>query len=267
MKRYRQGEIKFILKPDGSKVTEADIEIQKFIIDRIRKEFPNSGIIAEETLEGKNYSTNNVTPALGLNFVIDPIDGTGRFIELGDKNFGCAIALMYNGEVIAATFYAPEYEINSHSSDKYSGSLFEASELCDGMFLNGKPVCMDAKKTNFNNHTAVLEDVQEHGLNLDSLKVIHANGSDVLTLSLVSSGLKDTPIVLANGGWDGSPGAYLWDVVAGAYFIEKAGGVAWNRHGDNFFPLTNIALHKGKPVYNGEYFTGYPNAIKQLLGV
>ena len=270
MKDYRaraKGQVNFDLKLDGSEVTQADREIQRLIVEKLTSEFPNCGIIAEEELENKCLLINNSSPILGFSFVIDPIDGTKRFTSLKEKYFGCGIALMYNGEVIASTFYAPEYNVNGFTSDKWSGSLFEASELANGMFLNEKEIRLDSRKDNFKNLTVVLEDVEEKGLSLDGFKVIHETGSDLLTLSLISSGLEGTPVVLANGGWAGSGGAHLWDVVPGAYFIEKAGGVVWGRNGDNFFPLKNIAFHDGKPIYNGEYFAGYPNAIKQLFGL
>lgn len=266
MRDYRaKGKVSFELKLDRSKVTKADKEIQKLIVERLTNEFPTFGVIAEEELEDKALLTNSSNPILGFSFVIDPIDGTERFRDPKEKYFGCGIALMYNGEVIASTFYAPDYNVSGFVSDKWSGSLFEASELCDGVFLNEKEIHLDPEKDNFNNSTVVLEDIKEQGLDPNSFKTIHNTGSDLLTLSLISSGLDGTPVVLANGGWAGSGGAHLWDVVGGAYFIEKAGGVAWNRNGDNFFPLTNIAFHDGQPIYNGEYFAGYPNAIKQLL--
>lgn len=266
MKNYRKGKIEAALKLDGSVVTQVDKEIQKLIVDKLRKEFPDFKIIAEEVLEEQGYLESSKTVS-GFTFVIDPIDGTRKFMDPQEKYFGCGIALMYDGEVISAVFYAPEYEIHGYPNDKWSGSLFEASELSEEVILNEKRISMEPERNNFVNDTVVLEDVGENGLNLYGFKVIHETGSDLLTLSRISSGLDGTPVVLANGGWAGSGGAHLWDVVPGAYFIEKAGGIVCNRNGDPFFPLKdNLALHKNNLVYKGEYFAGYPNVIKQLLG-
>ncbi len=265
METYRQNKIKFDIKSDGSQVTAADKGIQEMFFNRLTKDFPFFRITAEEVLEGKYKLISSLNLTSDFRFVIDPIDGTSHFIDPHKTRFGSTIALMYKNEVIGAVFYAPEFNIDGYCSSQWKGSLFEASELSHDVLLNGKPVYIDSNKNNFTDSPIVLEDIAQDGLNLKGFKKLSGTGSDVLTLSLVASGLNDTPVIMANGGYNGSGGSHLWDMVAGTYFIEKAGGVAWNRNGENVFPLINEASVTTGPIYKGEYFAGHPNAIKKLL--
>ncbi len=267
METYRQNKINFDIKSDGSQVTAADKGIQEMFFNRLTKEFPFFRITAEEVLEGKYKLISSLNLTSDFRFVIDPIDGTSHFIDPNKTRFGSTIALMFKNEVIGAVFYAPEFNIDGYYSNRWKGSLFEASELSNEVLLNGKPVYIDSNKNNFTNSPIVLEDVVQDGLNLKDFRKLSGTGSDVLTLSLVASGLNDAPVIMANGGYNGSGGSHLWDMVTGTYFIEKAGGVAWNRNGENVFPLINEASVTTGPIYNGEYFADHPNAIKKLLNL
>lgn len=58
-------------------VTEADREVERLIVDRLRTLFPDDGIVGEEGAAAPSRS--------GRNWVVDPIDGTFNFVRGSDQ--------------------------------------------------------------------------------------------------------------------------------------------------------------------------------------
>lgn len=100
-------------------VTEVDIASERRIIEAITKEFPKSGIIAEES--GFIPSQDNTF------FVIDPIDGTSNFANALPW-FGVMIAFLQDSKIIASGIYLPV------TDEMYS------AEKGKGAFKNGKKI-------------------------------------------------------------------------------------------------------------------------------
>lgn len=80
-------------KSDGSVVTEVDINIEKILIEYIKKNFPDDAIIGEEHGEHIGQS--------GFVWHIDPIDGTDNFLR---KIPFCAISVARLGDSAADSF-------------------------------------------------------------------------------------------------------------------------------------------------------------------
>lgn len=79
-------------------VTNLDLEIEKFLIDEIGKEYPNFDIVSEE------YNTNNqITDNC---FIIDPIDGTINFAN-NLPLWGIQVACVKNGKTIVSVISLP----------------------------------------------------------------------------------------------------------------------------------------------------------------
>ncbi len=76
-------------------VTEADRASQRLIVAGLKKQFPDDGIIGEESDTGKTI-TFDVADPMGRNWVIDPIDGTNNFIA-GLGAFAVCIGLLDKG--------------------------------------------------------------------------------------------------------------------------------------------------------------------------
>jgi histidinol phosphatase-like enzyme (inositol monophosphatase family) len=77
-------------KADGSFVTAADREAERFIRARIEERFPHDSVLGEE--EGARAG------ASGRRWIIDPIDGTYSFVH-GVPLYGVLIGLEIEGEV------------------------------------------------------------------------------------------------------------------------------------------------------------------------
>ncbi len=99
--QYFRNKIEIEIKEDESPVTLADKETEEVLRDRIRKEYPNHGILGEE-FENEKIDSEFI-------WVIDPIDGTRSYIA-GHKDFGNLIALLHNKKPILGIINCPAHD-------------------------------------------------------------------------------------------------------------------------------------------------------------
>ncbi|MGH9531713.1 MAG: inositol monophosphatase family protein [Terriglobales bacterium] len=119
VRRYFGQEIDPSYKGDGTPVTQADLEAEAYLRDRLGRIFPNASVLGEEYGE---------TPGSGpLRWVIDPIDGTRSFL-MGTPLFGTLVALEKEGVPILGAIYLPIQD----------QLMIGSAET--GTFVNGHPV-------------------------------------------------------------------------------------------------------------------------------
>lgn len=85
-------------KGDGSPLTVADQEAERFLRAEIEKAFPDDGIVGEEF--GETAGRN------GIRWILDPIDGTKSFIS-GVPLFGTMVGVEVDGEACIGALYFP----------------------------------------------------------------------------------------------------------------------------------------------------------------
>src|SRR5258708_23478112 len=85
-------------------VTAADREANELIVTRLRKEFPDDGILAEESTDTEHRLGRNRV------WLIDPMDGTKNFIAR-DGDFAVQIGLALEGESILGVVYQPTRKV------------------------------------------------------------------------------------------------------------------------------------------------------------
>ncbi|OQW52182.1 MAG: hypothetical protein A4S09_09285 [Proteobacteria bacterium SG_bin7] len=95
---YGTNKLNTEFKSDESPVTVADRACEKFIRERIEKVFPEDGIVGEEFGVKKGTS--------GLNWYIDPIDGTQSFVT-GVPFFATMIAIETERDSIMGVVHFP----------------------------------------------------------------------------------------------------------------------------------------------------------------
>jgi histidinol phosphatase-like enzyme (inositol monophosphatase family) len=105
-------------KDDGSYVTIADREAEKYLRRQIAERFPDDGCVGEEEGESTGRS--------GRRWIVDPIDGTFAFVH-GVPFYGVLIALEVDGESVVGVVNVPAL-----------GELVSAAKGL-GCFLNGEP--------------------------------------------------------------------------------------------------------------------------------
>ena len=118
MERFRT-DVEVSLKGRANVVTDADLASERLILDYVTDEYPDFGILSEES--------EPVAGASPYTWVVDPIDGTRNFAE-GIPHF-CIVVAIANGEtVVAGVTYDPVRD-----------ELFSAQQGA-GAYLNGQRI-------------------------------------------------------------------------------------------------------------------------------
>ncbi len=196
-------------------VTEIDKNSEKFIISELQKLIPDSGFIAEEQTETRQSEN--------FNWIVDPLDGTTNFIH-GLMPVAVSIALQEKGQTVLGVVY----EIGADEAFyAYQGG---------GAFLNGEKISVT--KTSDIDETLLATgfpfyDYSRLDRYMDLLKHFMQTSHGLRRLGSAATDL----VYVACGRFDGffeyslSP----WDVAAGAFIVEQAGGkVADFRGGNNW---------------------------------
>ncbi len=188
-------------------VTKYDIEVQRFLYQRLSDLYPSAVFIGEEDTV---QETSSLTDAEYC-FIIDPIDGTTNFI-LDYHHSAISVALLYRGETAAGVVYNP-----------YLKEVFYA-ERGTGAYLNGNPLKphnlplsegLAAIGTCPYYRDKAQETFALAGLLFDKALDIRRSGSAALDICYVAAGRYVLYYELLL-----SP----WDYAAASLILEEAGG-------------------------------------------
>ena len=177
------------LKGPSDFVTNADLKVEKIIIDELLKSKKKYSFITEES--GKIQTSDNVNC-----WIIDPIDGTINFLH-GVPHFAVSIALKKKDEIIAGVVYDP-----------IKDEMFYA-EKNNGAYLNNKRIKV-SKKNNLID--CLLATGNEYELNNLTTRNM---GCAALDMAYVAAGRFD-------GYFQDE--LNLWDLAAGIILVNEAGG-------------------------------------------
>lgn len=182
----------------GDLVTNFDYEIENYIMDRIKKEYPDYSIVSEEFNTNESLKDNC--------FTIDPLDGTINFAH-GLPLWGIQVACIKNGKTCAAVIYLPKLD-----------ELYYADEF--GAFLNGKTLKVNDKSINKGLYT-----IEGSGRIQAEYKMRKINNHyrDFHCASVAYAFVASGRLSAVNFVND-----TLWDYIPGEYIVEKAGGVIYN---------------------------------------
>ncbi|MDB5524000.1 MAG: inositol monophosphatase [Rhizobium sp.] len=181
-------------------VTEADLAIDRYLINELGRAFPSDGIVTEE-------SGGDLTDRI---WVIDPLDGTQNFAR-GIGHFAISIAFHHAGRTDVGVVYNP-----------VSGEMFTARRGF-GAFCNGQPIAV--RPTALPRDAVIDAGYSSKRPVVDYLALLSRltsasygflqNGSAAMGLAHVASGRIDGYCELFLNSWD---------VLAGALLVEEAGG-------------------------------------------
>ena len=171
-------------------VTNADIKVEKIIIEELKKARPNYSIISEENGIEKNKDESNC-------WIIDPIDGTINFLH-GIPHFAISIALKSKNEIICGLIFDP-----------IKDEMFYA-EKNNGAFFNNHRIRV-SKKHNINECLFAVGKI-----NHETDIISRRSGCAALDMAYVASGRYD-------GYFQNN--LNLWDIAAGIIMIKEAGGI------------------------------------------
>jgi len=195
------------------------------IIDSIKRNFPDHGILSEESPA--------ITGTGKLRWIIDPLDGTTNYSH-GYPVFCVSIALENEGVIVLGVIYDPMRE-----------DMFVAVRG-KGAYLNNKKLKVSSVKNISRSllATGFPYDIRESKEN--NLDYFNAMAVKVQAIRRAGSAALDLAY-LAAGRFDGFWELKLkpWDTAAGCLMVEEAGGVISDIAGKNgicnrqvFWPAT-----------------------------
>ena len=204
MKHYK-GDINIDTKSDNSPVTNADIEVNSFILKGLAKISPDIPVVAEE-----NHPEDNHKHITAKRFwCVDPIDGTKGYINHTDE-FTVNIGLVLNNKTVQGFIYSPcsdELYFNE-GRNAYKEMSKSKSQLikCRSIPDSGARLLMSTRYTDEALH--LFKDIEIE----ESLPI----GSAV-KFCIIAEGLAD--------GYPRIGPTCEWDTAAGQAIVEAAGGI------------------------------------------
>ncbi|MFQ3550177.1 MAG: inositol monophosphatase family protein [Armatimonadota bacterium] len=218
----------------GDIVTEVDELSEKYIIDRISKEFPDDGYLAEES-GNTNINSKRI-------WIIDPIDGTLNYMKR-IPIFSISIAAYENGQVSAGVVYDPIHD-----------EMFSAQRGY-GTTVNGEKITIDNVE-DIENRIITVSWVQSKADRTAFVKYIDEISKETSHFRRLGSAALNMAYIA-----DGRLNAYLqgglnpWDISAGLVIIEEAGGIVTDFNGN--------PINATDPII--DIVTACPAVHKQLM--
>ncbi len=189
-------------KSIGDFVTNADIKVEKSILETLKYYYPDYTYISEES--GKIDGDENI-------IIIDPIDGTSNFIH-GIPHVGIIIAKITKNEITDGIIYNPilnEFFWSSKGKGAWCNDrrlrVSNREILSECLIGTGLPF----GDRIYNNYLSEIDEI------LKSTAGIRRLGAAGLDMAYVASGKLD-------GFWEND--LNLWDISSGVLLVREAGG-------------------------------------------
>ena len=203
MRRYFQADdIDVQFKEDTTPITIADTTINQMVIDRVREQYPDCGVIGEEG----SFETDR-----SKLWIVDPIDGTKPY-SMGIPVSTFCLAYVVDGQVLASVV-----------NDPFQRRLYSATRG-GGAYVNDTPIHVSDHPTTEGGSFMI------GGRNLNELVVELRKGANAYELYSYSYGAMQVAsgIFVAAGMEYGSP----WDAAAASLIVQEAGGVVTDLNGN-----------------------------------
>ncbi len=236
---YQQNEIKTKRKSTNEIVTQADVDIEKFIIQNIEKYFPEHSIFSEE--KGKILKNKD------LIWYLDPLDGTRNFSH--KIPFFCiSLAFSQQKDIILGFVYDPIHQ------------EFFTAKKTKGAYVNNQKITVNQTKS-FRQSLCIL-DWRYSSNNAKNFSKIYSQlshstnhlksfGSAALDLCYLASGRIDLVIL---------DGLRPYDWAAGALIAQEAGALISQLNKKNWNLKAKNIIAANKILYNN-FFLEYWNKI------
>lgn len=184
-------------------ITDFDIEIEKFLLNKLNSRYPDFKIISEEFNASEKETANY--------FTIDPIDGTINFAH-GLSIWGIQVAMVKDYKTVASVLYFPKLN-----------ELYYADET--GAYLNGG--ILDLNKVNYPSKPLIDQ------IYLDNENDFCEEFTKDIPSHLRARMFRKFYCAAASYCWiaKGGVGAFIfakhlpWDYTPGMFLVERANGV------------------------------------------
>ncbi len=214
----------------NSLVSYVDKQAEKILVQGLSNVLPNAGFITEEDTiaqEEKEYK-----------WIIDPLDGTTNFIH-GIPVYAVSVALTVNQKTVIGVIY----EIGRDE-------CFYAY-LDGGVYLNEKPISVNTNNDLKNSLIATGFPCYIFDKTEDFFKVLEHLIKNTRGLRRMGSAATDLAYV-ACGRFDGffEHSLSAWDVAAGAFIVECAGGRVSDYNGADDYIFGKEIIACNKSIYD-----------------
>lgn len=217
-------------------VSYVDKESEKKLVDALSKILPGTGFITEEGTVKQSTSHE-------YNWIIDPLDGTTNFLH-GLPVYAISIGLSYKQQVILGIVHDVVHDETFHAIKDGKAyvndreiKVSSSKALSESLMATGFPYYR------FDKTDAYMNIIKEF---LDKSHGIRRLGSAAMDLVYVASGRLDGFFE-----YNLSP----WDVAAGAFIVQQAGGKVTDFSGGNNF------------LFGGELCASNTNIHAEMLQV
>ncbi len=210
-------------------VTEADRKIEQYLSSKIRRAYPQHGIVGEEfgSQQGNRYT-----------WIIDPIDGTRGFVT-GTPMWGSLIGFMEDNDPLIGIMHQPFIKETFFANKKKcwhkSGKLIRPLRCRETENIEQAILCCTHPAMFSMNNDA------EAFSRVESVTRFSRFGSDCYGYCLLAAGFVDIVI---------EAGLQIYDIIPLIPIIESAGGVVtcWDggpaQRGGNIVATANPGLHE-----------------------
>lgn len=192
-------------------VSNADLEVETFIREKLSETYPDDGIVGEEHA--------NVEGSSGYTWVIDPIDGTANFVT-AIPSWCVVLACVHEDQTKIGVVYEPSHD------EMFWGSLGNGAYLNDDAMKVSSSTNINVGSTGvgMNGRTATSQTVRYIEKLVERGGIFYRNASGALMLSYVAAGRL---IGYAE------PHMNAWDCLAGQLLIAEAGGFVETQSADD----------------------------------
>lgn len=224
----------FLIKEKSAKdlVTEVDVAVENYILNAIRRKYPDDLFLGEESNnQEQDFERNNV-------WVLDPIDGTCNFVYQR-KNYAISLAYVEKGTTLFGIVYDVAQDILYTSLCGHGAHVNGVQARAVERIALNKTVASISHKLIFEGGIQhCMENVQKmfnyRYLGVASLEIIYvALGRHHLYISRT---LKP------------------WDYLAAKHFLEACGGIVRTFDNQKIEPFSSTALVAGNRANVNEFF-------------
>ncbi len=193
-------------------VTDVDLAAEKAILGLLQEEFPDFGVLAEES---KPLETESP-----FTWVVDPLDGTRNYAA-GVPHFCTVVALSYGDKpVVGVTYDAMREEMFTAEQGKGAYLNGERLEISENQRVSEALLCFDLGYVD-----------EKAGLAIDMIRSLWP---DMISMRLMGSSALGVAYAAANRvdlyfHHSLSP----WDVASGHVLVREAGGVIVDKQGQS----------------------------------
>src|SRR4051812_15523768 len=187
-------------------VTAADREANDLIVERLSAEFPDDGILAEESKDTERRLEKERV------WLIDPMDGTKNFVQR-DGDFAVQIGLAVGGESVVGAVYQPVRDV-LYWAAQGDGSWIEDADGARQMTVSSQTSAHQMVLASSRSHRSPR---MEQVVNLFGFKNEVRRGSVGVKIGLITEQQADLYLHL-------SPSTKQWDTCGPEIILHEAGG-------------------------------------------